>query len=94
MRSAHIYEVQPRSEKRGVDLISDVLPFGRLWHGEPDAIGNAFGYAKFRSRSHNAVIRVHLALTSSDRKRVCGSHYAIAGTGDSDVELTDSYDFC
>ena len=22
---------------RGVDLISDALPFGRLWYGEPDA---------------------------------------------------------
>jgi hypothetical protein len=26
----HVYEVRPRSDKRGVDLISDVLPFGRL----------------------------------------------------------------
>jgi hypothetical protein len=31
----------PRSDKRGVDLISDALPFGRLWYGEPDAIANA-----------------------------------------------------
>jgi len=28
----HTYEVHPRSDKRGVDLISDVLPFGRLWY--------------------------------------------------------------
>jgi len=35
------------------------LPFGRLWYGEPDAIANAIGYAKFRSRSHVAVIRVY-----------------------------------
>jgi hypothetical protein len=27
---AHIYEVRPRKDKRGVDLISDALPFGRL----------------------------------------------------------------
>src|SRR5262249_5236905 len=26
----HTYEVHPRSDKRGVDLISDALPFGRL----------------------------------------------------------------
>ena len=32
--------------------------FGRLWYGEPNAISNAIGYAKFRSRSHDAVIRV------------------------------------
>ena len=30
----------------GVDLISDVLPFGRLWYGEPNAISNAIGYAQ------------------------------------------------
>jgi len=41
-----------------VDLISDALPFGRLWY-EPNAISNAFGYAKFRSRSHDAVIRAY-----------------------------------
>jgi hypothetical protein len=54
----HVYEVCPRKDKRGVDLVSDVLPFGRLWYGEPDAIINAIGYAKFRSRSHDAVIHV------------------------------------
>ena len=53
------YEVRPRSDKRGVDLISDALPFGRLWYAEPDAVNNAIGYAKHRSRSHNAVIRVY-----------------------------------
>ena len=26
----HIYEVRPRKDKRSVDLMSDVLPFGRL----------------------------------------------------------------
>jgi len=34
---AHIYEVRPRKDKRGVYLISDALPFGRLWYGEPRA---------------------------------------------------------
>jgi hypothetical protein len=57
--SQHLYEVRPRKDHRGVDLISDVLPFGRLWYGEPDAISNAIGYAKFYSRSHDAVIRVY-----------------------------------
>ena len=32
------YEVIQPSDKRGVDLISDALPFGRLWYGEPNAI--------------------------------------------------------
>ena len=55
----HVYEVRPRKDHRGVDLISDVLPFGRLWYGEPNAIGNAVGYAKHYSRSHDAAIRVY-----------------------------------
>ena len=55
----YVYEVRPRTDKRGVDLISDVLPFGRLWYGEPNAISNAIGYAEHRSRSHDAVIRVY-----------------------------------
>ena len=46
-------------EHRGFDLISDALPFGRLWYGKPDAIRNAIGCAKFYSRLHDAVIRVY-----------------------------------
>ena len=30
-----------------------------LWYGEPNATSNAIGYAKFFSRSHDAVIRVY-----------------------------------
>jgi RimJ/RimL family protein N-acetyltransferase len=54
--SQHVYEVRPRNDKRGFDLISDALPFGRLWYREPDAINYAIGYAKFRSRSHDAPV--------------------------------------
>ena len=54
-----MHEVRPRKDDRGVDLISDALPFGRLWYGESNAISNAVGYAKFRSCSHDAVIRVY-----------------------------------
>jgi hypothetical protein len=32
VHSMHVYEVRPRSDKRGFNLISDVLPFGRLWY--------------------------------------------------------------
>jgi hypothetical protein len=56
---AHAYEVRPRKDKRGVDLISDALPFGRLWYGEPNAVRNAIGYAELYGRSHDAVIRVY-----------------------------------
>ena len=47
------------SNHRGVDLISETLPFGRLWYREPNAAANAIGYAMHRSRSHDAVIRVY-----------------------------------
>ncbi len=53
------YEVRPRKDHRGVNLISDALPFGRLWYGEPNAISNAIDCAKFYSRPHGAVIRVY-----------------------------------
>jgi hypothetical protein len=49
MHAVHIYEVRPRKDKRGVDLMSDVLPFGRLWYGEPNAVSNAIDYTKFYS---------------------------------------------
>ena len=57
--STHVYEVRPRKGHRGADLISDALQFGRLWYREPNAVANAIGYAKHRSRSHHAVIRVY-----------------------------------
>jgi hypothetical protein len=37
----------PRPAKRGFDLVSDALPFGRLWYTKPD---DAVEYAKFFSR--------------------------------------------
>jgi hypothetical protein len=54
-----VYEVRPRKDHRGVDLISDALAFGRLWYAEPNAISNAIEYAKHRSRAHDALIRVY-----------------------------------
>jgi hypothetical protein len=47
---------EPRKDRRSFDLISDVLPFGRLWYDTPD---NAIGYAMHYSRSADAVIRVY-----------------------------------
>jgi hypothetical protein len=29
---AHVYGIRLRVDHRGADLISDVLPFGRLWY--------------------------------------------------------------
>ena len=47
----HIHEVRPRKDKRGVDLISNVLPFGRLWYGDANAVADAVGYVQHYSRS-------------------------------------------
>jgi hypothetical protein len=52
----HSYEVRPRKNKRGFDLISDALPFGRLWYGESNAVSNAISYAMHYNRSADAVI--------------------------------------
>ena len=52
----HIYEVRPREDHHGVNLISDALPFGRLLYLE---VREAVAYAKFYSRSHDATIRVY-----------------------------------
>jgi hypothetical protein len=53
--SVHVYEIRPRADHRGVDLICDALPFSPVWYAGP----NAISYAKHRSRSHRAVIRVY-----------------------------------
>jgi hypothetical protein len=37
-----------------------------LWYAAPNAISNAIGYAKFRSRSHDAVIRVYESSWQND----------------------------
>jgi len=57
--AAESYEIRPRREKHGFHLISDALPFGRLWFAGPNAIANPIKFAKFYSRSHDAVIRVY-----------------------------------
>jgi hypothetical protein len=56
--SRHIYEVRPRKDRRGFDLIADCLPLGVLWFEGPEAIGDAVNYARIFSRSHPAIIRL------------------------------------
>ena len=57
--SGHSYEIRPRADKHGFDLISDALSYSPLWYRGPNAISDAIDFAKFYSRSHNAVIRVY-----------------------------------
>jgi hypothetical protein len=54
--SKHVYEIRPRKDKRGFDLISDALPFGRLWYLK---VADAIAYAKHRNRAHDAVIHIY-----------------------------------
>ncbi len=60
--SRHVYEIRPRKDRRGFDLIGDRLPLGPLWFEGPEGIGNAVNYAKFCSRSHPVIIRVFEGL--------------------------------
>ena len=52
----HTYEVHPRTDQHGVNVIGEVLPFGRLLYLE---VREAVAYAEFYSRSHDATIRVY-----------------------------------
>ena len=54
------YEVRPRKDRDGFDLISELFRYGPIWYAGPDAVRNAIAYAKYRShfRSQRAIIRV------------------------------------
>jgi hypothetical protein len=38
----NVYEIRPHKDKHGVDLISDALPFARLWYAGPGAVSSGF----------------------------------------------------
>ena len=57
-RAQDVYELRPRKKGDGFDLISDRLQRGPIWYAGPDAVRNAVAYAKYRSRSHSAIIRM------------------------------------
>jgi len=54
------YEVRPRKDRDGFDLISKLFRYGPIWYAGPDAVRKAIAYAKYRShsRSQRAVIHV------------------------------------
>jgi len=54
-----VYEIRPRADKHGVDLVGDALPYSPMWYRGPKAITDAIDHATFYSRSHDAVIRVY-----------------------------------
>jgi hypothetical protein len=59
MSDEHVYEIRPRADKDGVDLVSDALPYSPMWYRGPTAITDAIDHAKFFSRSHDAVVRIY-----------------------------------
>ncbi len=85
----HVYEIRPRPDKRGVDLISDALPFGRLWYGEPNAVSSGPGrkrpstFHRVKLRKFERALSIHRHLRLSyerARSRDC-----------SDIYLTDGF---
>ena len=52
----HVYELRPRKDERGFNLISDVLLFGRLWYTQ---VSDDIDYAEHYGRVRNAVVRVY-----------------------------------
>ena len=53
-----VYQVRTRKDKRGVDLISDALPFGRLWYEGPEAARQCTSTDKLRRVSSPMRCRV------------------------------------
>ena len=53
-----VYEVRPRKGGDGVDLVSDRFRRGPIWYAGADAVRTAVAYAKYRSFSRQAIIRV------------------------------------
>jgi hypothetical protein len=66
LRSIHVYGTAPAQRQALRRSNLDALPFGRLWYVE---VSDAIGYAKFRSRSHRAAIRVY-----DEAGNVIGTH--------------------
>jgi hypothetical protein len=55
----HVYKVRPLKDRRGFDLISDALPFRRLWYAEPNAVRERYRIRGAPQPITDAVIRVY-----------------------------------
>jgi hypothetical protein len=71
--SQHVYEVRRRKDHRGVDLISDALPFGRLWRTRQNRFWIA-GWQTIRPQSaKKAQMKTILILIVGLMLAGCGS---------------------
>jgi hypothetical protein len=68
--SQHVYEVRPRKHHRAVDLISDALPFGRLWYPEPNAVAVRAGKVLLRSQENCALTTAAIVCVAKNLARV------------------------
>jgi len=70
----YVYLVRPRKDVRSVVLISDMLRFGPLWHGEPNAVSDAISYSSRR------FVRMYDGLTNakSGTEVICRLAWAAA----------------
>ena len=77
-------------DRRGADLLSDVLPFARLWYGEPDAVTYAItmqSLAAAKAAGPDRVISV-CSLASTPKRsclRFCDSLQRIQGGLDAKI---------
>ena len=55
-----VYEIRPRKDGDGFDLISDRLGYAPIWYAGPDAVRNAVAYAKYRSWSRSCRTIIHV----------------------------------
>jgi hypothetical protein len=56
MKPMDVYEIRPRKDHRGFDLISGALPSDGLWYLQ---VRDAIEHAKHYSSSHDVVINVY-----------------------------------
>jgi len=84
MRYARICEVRPRKDHRGVDLISDALPFGRFWYGQQRnrlcAIYFAFLVWDSVCARHNAIDEAAVRANQGRRSRNVMTMVALSGS--------------
>ena len=68
LRMIHVHEIRPRKDKRGVDLISDVLPFGGLWCGLGSGLNEFIACIPASEAKWEATVRptIHVKLLTNE----------------------------
>lgn len=82
-----VYEVRPRKDRDGFDLISDRLRRGPIWYAGPDAVRNAVAYAKYRSPP-GRIGRLFACSTNSALQSRRTNSWAIFASGKRIQKLT------